>query len=89
MRHIGQLCSGNVWTARRILVTRASTLVRATLHIVRVEDSEILESIPVSSVIRLSCSEFDLVRDLSTEHGPLKTYLQTRNKRQLTPCPCP
>lgn len=51
-----------------------------TLHIARVEVSEILESIPVSSVIRLSCSEFDLVRDLSTEHGPLKTYLHNSDQ---------
>ncbi len=70
-------------------MTRASTLVRATLHIVRVEDSEILESIPVSSVIRLSCSEFDLVRDLSTEHGPLKTYLHNSEQTAADTVPVP
>jgi hypothetical protein len=46
---------------------------RNTLHIAR--DSEILESIAISSIVRLSCSEFDLVRDPSSEQGNLKTCL--------------
>ena len=66
MHHTGQLSHHNThaWTERRILVTRN------TLHIAR--DSQILESIAISSVVRLSCSEFDLVRD---QQGSLKTYL--------------
>ena len=66
MHHTGQLSNHNThaWTERRILVTRN------TLHIAR--DSEILESIAISSIVRLSCSEFDLVRD---QRGSLKTYL--------------
>jgi len=69
MHHTGQLSNHNThaWTERRILVTRN------TLHIAR--DSEILESIAISSIVRLSCSEFDLVRDPSSEQGNLKTCL--------------
>ena len=54
-----------------------------TLYIAR--DSEILESIAISSVVRLSCSEFDLVRDLSSEPGNLKTHLHNSEQTAAVP----
>jgi hypothetical protein len=78
MHHTGQLSHHtHAWTERRILVTRN------TLHIAR--DSEVLESIAISSVVRLSCSEFDLVRDLSSKQGNLKTYLHNSEQTAAVP----